>query len=69
MEYRPEILEYLSTPVTWAIAEILAFILFFYCLADTMKKSDDNSRIFRVFELFGFIVYAGLFENIGVLGI
>lgn len=33
-----------------------------------MKKSDDKSRIFRIFELFGFIVYAGLFENIGVLG-
>ncbi len=68
MEYRPEILELLSTPISWAIAELFALILFFYCLADAMKKSEDNTRIFRIFELFGFIVYAGLFENIGVLG-
>ncbi len=68
MEYRPEILEYLSTPVTWAIAEILAFFLFFYVLVDAMKKGDHKTRIYRILELFGFIVYAGLFENIGVLG-
>jgi len=68
MDYRPEILDYLSTPGTWAIAEILAFILFFYCLADVIKRNEDKTRIFRVFELFGFIVYAGIFENIGVLG-
>ena len=68
MDYRPEILAYLSTPATWAIAEILAFVLFFYCLADIVKKNEDKTRIFRVFELFGFIVYAGIFENIGVLG-
>ncbi len=67
-EYRPEILEYLSTPITWAIAEILAFFLFFYVLVDAMKKGDNKTRIYRVLELFGFIVYAGIFENIGVLG-
>ena len=67
-DYRPEILEYLSTPITWAIAEILAFFLFFYVLVDAMKKGDNKTRIFRVLELFGFIVYAGIFENIGVLG-
>ncbi len=67
-DYRPEILEYLSTPITWAIAEIFAFILFFYCVADAIKRGNNKTRIFRVFELFGFIVYAGLFENIGVLG-
>ncbi|MCK5857413.1 MAG: carotenoid biosynthesis protein [Bacteroidales bacterium] len=67
MDYRPEILEYLSTPGSWAIAEILAFILFFYCVADAMRQNDNNTRIYRVLELFGFIVYAGLFENLGVL--
>ena len=67
-DYRPEILEYLSTPITWAIAELFAFILFFYCVADAMKRGDNKTRIYRVLELFGFIVYAGLFENIGVLG-
>ncbi|MCK5735251.1 MAG: hypothetical protein KAH21_02185 [Spirochaetaceae bacterium] len=68
MNYRPEILEYLSTPLTWAFTEILAIALFFYCLADILKKNEGNSRLFRVFELFGFIVYAGIFENIGVIG-
>ena len=68
MDYRPEILAYLSTPATWALVEVLAFVLFFYCLADIVKKNEDKTRIFRVFELFGFIVYAGIFENIGVLG-
>ncbi len=67
IEILPEVLQYLSTPLTWAIAEILAFVLFFYCVADAMKRSDDNSRIYRVLELFGFVFYAGLFENIGVL--
>ncbi len=68
IDYRPEILAYLSTPITWAIAEILAFIIFFYCVVDVLKVKDEKTRIFRVFELFGFIVYAGIFENIGVLG-
>lgn len=67
MDYRPEILEYLSTPITWAIAEILALIIFFYCVADAIRKNDDKTRIYRVMELFGFIVFAGLFENMGVL--
>ncbi len=70
MQYEiiPEVLEYLSTPLTWAIAEILALVLFLYCLSDAMKKSDDRTRVFRVLELIGFVIYAGLFENIGVLG-
>lgn len=68
MDYRPEILEYLLTPGTWAIAGLIAFILFFYCVADAMIINKDDTRVFRVFELLGFIVYAGLFENIGVLG-
>ncbi len=68
MEYRPEILKYLSTPLTWAIAEFLAFCLFIYCLTDAMKQKNNKMQIYRVFELIGFIVYAGLFENIGVLG-
>ena len=67
MDFRPEIIDYLSTPVTWAIAELLAFIIFFYCVADALNKSDGKTRTFRVLELFGFIVYAGLFENIGVI--
>jgi len=68
MTYRPEILSFLSTPFSWAIAELLAFGLFFYVLADIMKRNDDKVRIFRVFELIGFVIYAGIFENIGVLG-
>ena len=67
IDYSKDILEYLSSPASWVIAEILAFILFSYCLADIIKKNDKKTRLFRVFELFGFVVYAGIFENIGVL--
>ena len=67
VEFRPEIIEYLSTPISWAIAEVLAFILFYYCLADILKKKDKNVRTFQVFDLVGFVVYAAIFENIGVI--
>ena len=67
MDYRPEILEYLSTPGSWAIAELLSFILFFFCVADAIRKNNDKTRVYRVMELFGFIVFAGLFENLGVV--
>ncbi|MHA1917052.1 MAG: carotenoid biosynthesis protein [Candidatus Ranarchaeia archaeon] len=67
MDLRFEVIEFLFTPFTWAIAEVLAFVLFFYCLSDALKKSDGNTRLFRVLELFGFVLYAGIFENIGVI--
>jgi len=68
MAYRPEILAYLSTPGSWAIAEFFAIALFLYCLADIIRNSDDKVKVFRALELLGFIIYAGIFENIGVLG-
>lgn len=68
MDYRPEILSYLATPITWAIAEVFALGLFFYCLINIIKKEEvNNLKILHMLELFGFIVYAGIFENLGVL--
>ncbi|MCK5811687.1 MAG: carotenoid biosynthesis protein [Clostridiales bacterium] len=68
MNYRPEVIEYLSSPITWVIAEILAFVLFIYCLAVIIKQNKNRNRVYRTFELFGFVVFAGIFENIGVIG-
>jgi len=52
-----------GTPVTWFIAEILASVLFICCVAHASKQEHGT---IRVLELFGFIFYAAIFENIGV---
>ena len=68
LAYRPEILEFFNTPLTWAIAEVLAFALFFYCVINILKSKENKGlKTFHILELFGFIVYAGIFENLGVL--
>ena len=33
----------------------------------TLKKNDEKTRMTRIFELFGFVLFAGIFENIGVI--
>ncbi|MHA1449724.1 MAG: hypothetical protein ACTSP4_09930 [Candidatus Hodarchaeales archaeon] len=68
MDIRPDILEYLSSPFSWVIVEILAIILFLFCMIDILKRNEKEKGIIRLFELLGFVIYAGLFENIGVLG-
>ncbi len=69
MEFNPEIIEYLTTPVSWLIYEILALFLFLIVIVDAMKRNDDdNERIIRVFEIVGFVFYAVIFENLGVIG-
>ncbi|MBI9107795.1 MAG: carotenoid biosynthesis protein [Spirochaetales bacterium] len=52
-----------GTPVTWLIAEIFAIIVFFSCITHAAKQ--DKPAI-KIFELFGMIVAAGLYENAGV---
>jgi hypothetical protein len=52
-----------GTPVTWFFTEIMASVLFIWCVAHASKQ--ENGTI-RVLELFGFILYAAIFENIGV---
>ncbi|MBZ0098942.1 MAG: carotenoid biosynthesis protein, partial [Taibaiella sp.] len=53
----------LDTPITWLIAEILAVVLFVICM---LHASRQENGIIRMLELFGFIVYAAVFENVGV---
>jgi len=65
--FRPEIFEMLKTPLSWAIAEILSIGLFLFCIYDVLKRNDEKNQFFRVMELFGFVLYSGLFENVGVL--
>jgi hypothetical protein len=67
IEIRPEILEHLKTPLSWALIEIISIILFLVCIVDAYQKNEENQRLFRIFELFGYVLYAGVFENIGVL--
>jgi len=65
--FRPEIFEMLKTPLSWAIAEILSIGLFLFCIYDVLKRNDGKNQFFRLMELFGFVLYSGLYENIGVL--
>ncbi len=50
-------------PITWIIAELLALIIFFLCLIHASRRTDS---IYRIMELFGFVIAAAIFENIGV---
>jgi uncharacterized membrane protein len=53
----------LGTPITWLIAEILVLSLFIVCI---VHASRQEQGIIKILELFGFIIYAAIFENIGV---
>ncbi len=54
-----------GTPITWLLAEIFAIIVFFACITHAVKQ---ESPAIKIFELFGLIVAAGLYENAGVAG-
>lgn len=56
---------FLGTPVTWLIVEILALALFIICVIDASKQEHG---IVKILELFGFLIYSGIYENIGVAG-
>ncbi len=64
---RPEILDMLNTPTTWLLVEILSLFLFVICVVDAFRNNEETVRLYRVLELFGWVIYAGIFENIGVL--
>lgn len=53
-----------GTPVTWFAAEVLWTILFLLCCAHAVATRP--ARPDRLFELIAFVVYAGIYENIGV---
>src|SRR4030042_1751070 len=63
----PDILEELITPITWGLVEVLGIIVFFICMVDAYRKNEEQVRLYRMLELFGYVIYAGIFENIGVL--
>lgn len=52
-----------DTPITWLVAEILVSILFVVCIIHASKQEHGT---IKVLELFGFIFYSAIFENIGV---
>lgn len=56
----------LITPTSWLIVELLSVVLLFWCMADAIKSFEGNTRIIRIGEFFGFVAYAGVFENVGV---
>jgi uncharacterized membrane protein len=53
----------LGTPITWLFVEILAVVLFIICIIHASKQ--ENALI-KTLEMLGFIVYSGIYENIGV---
>lgn len=58
-----EVINLPYTPLTWLLAEILSVALFFLCLVHAAKQDKPGVRML---ELSGFILAAGLFENVGV---
>ena len=52
-----------GTPLTWFLAEILSVVLFVVCLIHASKQKD---AVLRILELVAFLLYSGIFENIGV---
>lgn len=53
----------INSPTTWLLAEILSIILLFICVIHASKQEKPSISLL---ELAGFVLAAGLFENIGV---
>lgn len=62
----PTVLELLRTPISWLVYEIFAFILIITVIYDIIKRYDGNTRFIRLMEICGFVLYAVIFENLGV---
>jgi uncharacterized membrane protein len=56
----------LTTPLSWFIVELLSVVLLLWCMADAIRTFSGNTRIVRIGEIFGFIAYSGVYENVGV---
>jgi len=50
-------------PITWVIADLVSFILFMCCIVHVIKS--EKQVIPKIFMLFAFLIYSGIFENIG----
>lgn len=51
-----------GTPVSWFITELFAWVIFFVTIQHATKQEDS---FLRILELFGFILGAAIFENVG----
>ncbi len=67
MDLNPQILDMLYSPFSWVIYEILSAFLFIVVISDAIKRNEEDNKLIRVFEIIGYVVYAVIFENIGVL--
>ena len=56
----------LTTPLSWFIVELLSVLLLLWCMADAIRSFTGNTRLVRIAEIFGFIAYSGIYENVGV---
>lgn len=54
-----------GSPVSWVITELMALVVFFTVMVHASKQENPGMKIL---ELFGFIVAAAIFENVGVNG-
>ena len=52
-----------GTPVSWLLVEVLSVVVFLACIVHATKQENPSLKIL---ELFGFILGAAIFENIGV---
>jgi hypothetical protein len=52
-----------GTPITWFVAELIALVLFIFCVAHASKQEHGT---IKVLALIGFLIYSAIFENIGV---
>tara|TARA_B100000780_G_scaffold265869_1_gene221640 strand:- start:854 stop:1141 length:288 start_codon:yes stop_codon:yes gene_type:complete len=53
------------TPFSWLIVEIISVGLLIYVVSDAINHFKSN-KIARLGEFFAFMLYAGLYENLGV---
>jgi hypothetical protein len=52
-----------GTPITWFVAEVIALVLFIFCVVHASKQEHGTIKILA---LIGFLIYSAIFENIGV---
>lgn len=52
-----------NMPVSWLVTEVFSVFVFFACVVHASRQTNAAHKIL---ELFGFILMAALFENIGV---
>ena len=59
----PEINFAFNSPLTWVLAEVFSVVLLLICTIHAVKR---EKPAIRLLELYGFVLAAGLFENVGV---